>query len=350
MPILSYLGRYLSRIRINKSKKADLRKRSKIFYCGIMAVGLSMVNACKGFSVGIDTPAHYSQYIMTGNYSNLIDAFNQRSEEYGYVVLMYIANRLGLDFHVYIFCYTLFSMVLVAYVIYKYSKSAWMSYSIFIMYGLFINSNMGTVRQGIAMSLTFFAFDFIVQERLRPFLITMAVAFTFHTSVLIFLPFYWIAKIRFNKKTILVILGLVATGYMLRSPLMSVAKIFLNQKYESREAGGEKMYLFYLMILLGTIYIFQKLRINDKLGRVYLYSLALIVFFQPILSANPAYFRALYYYMMVFVLYVPYLISKLRSQGLKIATFAFFGGIGIYFMFTQIMPYSAYPYIPYWME
>ena len=324
--------------------------KNDVIFCLIVAILLAYTNGSKGTGVGIDTVRHMSQYAVTGGFDTLTKAFSTRNEEYGFVAIMYVMNKLGFSFELYTFTYTLVSMLLIARVLSRYSYNLPVSYAIYVLFGLFINCNMGTVRQGIAMSLTFYAFDLIMQDKKYKYFLVMAIAFMFHTSSLVFLPMYWIIRIPYNRNTKVGIIVLEFCGYVFKGPLMKLAIPFLNQDFGAREAGGQKMYLFYIALLLFTMYIFEIKQIQSKVGLFYLYSLALAVFFTPMASANPAYYRMLYYFTIFFTLLIPYLNREMKGTSLKIGFNCSFVFVMIYYFATQIIPYSAYPYYFNWQQ
>lgn len=322
--------------------------KSDALFCLIVALLLAYTNGFKRVDVGVDTVSHMWQYTTIGGYDSLLKAISTRNEEYGFVVIMYVLGKLGFSFELYTFTYTFVSMLLISNILSRYSYNLPVSYAIYVLFGLFIGCTMGTVRQGIAMALTFYAFDLIMHNKKYKYLIVMAIAFMFHTSSLAFLPMYWIIKIPYNRNTKVGIIALELLGYIFRGPLMKLAIPFLNEGFGAREAGGQRMYLFYIALLVFTMYIYEIKQIQSKVGLFYLYSLALAVFFLPMASANPAYFRMLYYFTIFFTLLIPYLNKQIEGTSLKVGFNCAYIFVMLYYFVTQIIPYSLYPYYFNW--
>ena len=70
--------------------------------------------------------------------------------------------------------------------IYKYSNSVWMSVFLFYSLGYF-GASMNTIRQCIAMTIIFLAYHFILENKIKLFLISVILATTFHKTAIVFL-------------------------------------------------------------------------------------------------------------------------------------------------------------------
>lgn len=117
--------------------------------------------------------------------------------------------------------------------------------SVLIYFGvLFFSLDMIVIRQGIAVSIVFFSYRYILQQSLLRYLILVIIASLFHVSALLLVPIYWICRKRYSSK------GLVITFV-----------IFLI------------IYFFRIQWLNGTFqFVLNILTGSDIAGKVYAYT------------------------------------------------------------------------------
>ncbi|MDE6020500.1 MAG: EpsG family protein, partial [Ruminococcus sp.] len=88
-----------------------------------------------------------------------------------------------------VFCGLVLSIV-----IYKYSENAYISAFYFIASGYFTSWPLNGLRQYVAMILVFAATKLMVENKLLPFILIFTVAVMIHSTALIFVPLYLIAR------------------------------------------------------------------------------------------------------------------------------------------------------------
>lgn len=82
--------------------------------------------------------------------------------------------------------------------IYKYSKLPWMSAYMFLTLQFF-DLSMSGVRQILSIAILLFSYDFIINRKFFKFLLVVLLATTIHTSAIMFLIIYPLAKFRMKK-------------------------------------------------------------------------------------------------------------------------------------------------------
>jgi len=87
--------------------------------------------------------------------------------------------------------------------IYKYSKLPWMSAYMFLTLQFF-DLSMSGVRQILSIAILLFSYDFIINRKFIKFLLVVLLATTIHTSAVMFLIIYPLAKFKINKKFYLI--------------------------------------------------------------------------------------------------------------------------------------------------
>lgn len=104
--------------------------------------------------------------------------------------------------------------------IYKYTTIPWLGVFAWITFGKLMYE-ADIMRQSIAYSIVFFAFDFIIKRRFVPFCMLVLTAALFHRSALILFVLYPISFIKFTKTNILLI--------VLAFPILWIAAPLINK-------------------------------------------------------------------------------------------------------------------------
>lgn len=121
------------------------------------------------------------------------------SRELGFLLLVRLLNSLGLEFHSFISITAILTTVLF-YMAFR-KQYALLPIAIFFFFvGQEYSMVINTIRQGIAVFCFLNALNYIEDEK-RPFLkymVFILIGALFHYSILVFIPFYWVAKIKFN--------------------------------------------------------------------------------------------------------------------------------------------------------
>ncbi|MDY3304982.1 MAG: EpsG family protein [Clostridia bacterium] len=85
--------------------------------------------------------------------------------------------------------------------IYKNCRDVYLAVLLYLAQGPFIFQLTG-FRQAIAMSICLFAVEYVKKRKLFRFLILVGLACTFHTTAVMFIPFYFVANFKLSFKTI----------------------------------------------------------------------------------------------------------------------------------------------------
>lgn len=91
-----------------------------------------------------------------------------------------------------------FTLLPVAFVIFKHGKNAWLSCYLYICLTFFYTS-MNFIRQSVAASIILLSYRFIKERKNVPFLLMALLAAGFHYTALIIIPVYFLLLIKPNK-------------------------------------------------------------------------------------------------------------------------------------------------------
>ena len=248
IPYMEVFGFLLLGGAVDVFGKNERKKHMLFVFSIILLIGFL---GLRGF-IGWDWWAYYPSY------NNLPSGFNY---EIGYEIWSNIFYKIGLSYHHFTFINTVADILILAYVLKKYSK-----YPIFSMF-LFLavqglSFEVDLLRNAKAVLLFIISIQFIKERKIIPFLILNILGMTFHISSIIYLPMYFILNRNYSRKIILPLIILGNIYYLLDT------KIFIHileyMSYVLPAAVGGKI-TSYLSIIpqnyklpIGTLY-FERL-------------------------------------------------------------------------------------------
>lgn len=107
-----------------------------------------------------------------------------------------------------------------------YDESVWFSASMFLlMTNGFFFSSLNTVRYYLAFAIALWALKFVVNDRHLAFFVTVLAAATIHKTILIVIPFYYLAKIKWKKHSIPFFVIIPLLALIFRNPIRKLAFI-----------------------------------------------------------------------------------------------------------------------------
>jgi EpsG family len=317
------------------------------------------------YQVGYDWFSYKSFY---DGIDTLDDVFESREERF-FVIFLYLTKLLISNYSFFIGVFFL--------VTFYYKLKAIQKLSVDVFFSLFVYTttvfliyDLNGIRQGMALSLTLYAVIFVYQRRLVWFLLTIAIASLFHTSAVIFLPFYWLSRTRFRKTSYLVIfmvicllLSLPFKAYILSNPLF---QYFLNLESLLHygfylEEGAEinrSISIFSIAtlqrIVIWSFFIYnvEKIKCDERLKTLLLngYSIAVILFVFLSFSAEFS-ARLSYYYKILEIIIIPLIISSQARRSNRVILLIFFSTLlflGISRLLSAehngLLPYNIYPF------
>ena len=127
-----------------------------------------------------------------------------------YLFSAVIKDLIGDNVNVYFIILALIQVALLIKVYRKYSSNYIVTFFLFIASTDYISWMFNGIRQFTAVTITFFAFEYILKKKYVPAVLIVLFAALFHGSALLVLPFIFIAQGQaWNKKTILFIIAVI---------------------------------------------------------------------------------------------------------------------------------------------
>jgi len=210
--------------------------------------------------------------------------------------------------------------------------------SIFIYFCKFFLMSFVYFRQGLAMGVIWFAIPFLLDKKYGKALLLVALAFFFHKSSLVFLPFLLFANYRFSSfqlislTFLLLVIVVSPLGALLIELLASSSG---NEKLANyaEKSGGVNLFYVLEVIVFGVLAVLFKpiLYASENKNAVLFYN-GFIVYVWVILFAltNNTFIRLGWYFFIFVPLALPTALSVLKDINLK-----------KFFKLTLIVYYSA---------
>lgn len=225
----------------------------------ILWLGLFLIMALRAPTVGNDLERYIEQFSS----AQYFDVGDSRTEA-GYVVFLKILHFFGLGKRGFIVVVSFIVSGSFSWFFYKFSKNLAFTFLMHVLVGLFAFSLTG-IRQSLAVSLTLFAFYFAVRNQIIYFIGIVILAFTFHSSALIFMPIYFLVKYKLNnyKKIFLVIcIGFFlafANQYLVSSLGFLSTEKYSNSYLENSKASGLNILpiIFQFCLVFSVVIIWQ---------------------------------------------------------------------------------------------
>lgn len=176
-----------------------IQKNKRLWYNIVMWVFILLAGL--RYRIGFDTLAYELYYDMMPSLSHLTFDYmaNDSKFEYGYTVIIATMKELGLSYYVLQF----FQSVFINYAFFRFAKKYSTNQFLFVFLYFFLNYyeiNCEIVRQGICVGISLFAFDYLVTEKYRNYIILVFIASLFHQVSLVLLVLPILKKCDILKK------------------------------------------------------------------------------------------------------------------------------------------------------
>lgn len=307
----------------------------------LLAITPSVFIAARRSNVGTD----YFVYEMIYNTYSSVDFifFKKLAIEYGYYLINYFSASIFNDFHGVLFISATLTVGIAFAAIIKNRKFISITFAMLIFYLLLYPPMLNGIRQLIAVSIIMYGYSYIVERKLLKFILVVVVASLFHSTALLFLPFYLLVT-KFNSKTyilrrviyfILLIAGVIFMSVLLEA----VSELSIFSKYFNVYVAGSDANLLNQIMLRLPIFIPLALfssvlsKKNKELEFYYL-----LYFMEIIFIIIGTYYvwavRLTYYIIPSQIILVPAIVRNIKNKNSRIL-------LSLYFVIWYVI-YFAY--------
>ncbi len=354
-------------IKVNKRNIALLQMPNKMDafsrqYHIIMAVCMVLLIGLRHVNIGLDTFNYAYSYIKIADKS--FSYLNEDIKDKGYVFLCMVLNRLNVNYIEMNVLYAVFNILVITYMIYKYSDIPWLSFFLFIAFGFF-TLQFTMVRQSIAISIVIMAVMWDKNRGILDFIkfaLLVWIAHTIHASSVVALPIWFVRKIKPNKMAAFVFVVIVVFCYLFKGSIEELMFNLAGDVSESYEnygnAGLENAgILLYLMILASVVFSTIIPRFLDNKWNFMTFAcLCIMLMMMPALQSGGAAMRIYYYYYIFMIVHISNMISAVNRSKDKYITLLMlflFLSVGVYMFVNDVFindTYNINPYEFFWQE
>ena len=274
---------------------------------------LFAISACR-LNVGND----YAKYV---EFMHLIYCDAYVPTEIGFnslVKLLYAIS--GFENFLLVFAFFAFFTILLFLIsIYRQADSFGFSFFLFMAFGYYFQS-FNTVRYYLALAIAVFAIPYVLRKEWLKFVFLVILGSTFHKSLLVILPLYYLASITWKKWQLALIALFCTTFFFLQDIYLKIV-VFLYPTYEDTEylEGGTSYVNIArcLGVLVLALLCYRKTVKENRRNSFYFYCNlgALVMYvccsFLPIIS------RIGYYLTITHIFFLPALLAGMENKKWK---------------------------------
>jgi hypothetical protein len=275
--------------------------------------------------------------------------------DFGYFALQKIFHRMGAPFWFFAFLITLLSVYCFKKI---FSISPWPAFGLIFLLGkIFTLYAMSGIRQYMAMAVCWWAlYQLLVYRRDAVFLCSVLLAYSLHGSALIFLPVWFLRRIKFSWIWLLLILVIsISLAYTYKTLFGAVANSSdlindrLGSYVEESQEGGEGMNM--LNYLENSLFLILALMVRKRARKVvpyydtFLYMFAIYLGFLIVGNEIGIIKRLRDYYAIAYAILCPSFIFLFRDIRLKKATYYLLVCYFVFLFFRSLAVYDA-PFPP----
>lgn len=269
--------------------------------------------------VGIDlkTYKHIFMYIAQSDWNRAIG----RSPEIGSNLLLKLLSCITDDFRWVMVVAGLLGTCFVARAYVRYTEDALLSIALFVIMPNFVLLFSG-LRQAIAISIGFVAFEFVRKKKVLAFLAVVTLAMTIHISAFMLLMLYPLYYLRIRKRSMLWVVPSLGVLLAFNQQIFVILTGVLNRftKYDGRvsSTGAYTMLILFACFAVFAYAIPEESQLDaDTMGmRNYLMFAVVLQMFAPL---HDLAMRMNYYYVVFIPLLMPRIIKRCSIRWKQVA-------------------------------
>lgn len=299
-----------SNLNIYKNKKA---------FCFIIFIFVFIICAIKSNKYG-DIPGylrHYDQYSLY-SYDKLWYMYTKGSlKDFCFYAIAKIFNNIGISKNVWVNLIAGFFTGSVTIRIYKDSKNPLLSLLVVVVF--YLRFTMTALRQSMAMACVLFSISYIQNKNLFKFILIVLLGSLFHSSAIVFLPAYWISKLKAGKKQLVIVAsGLIISVFFPYVFRRAISLLSWDERLSGYADSTKTLswagYVIQLAIFIFC-YVFSYSIKNEDIKtkeqyNMYLNLLMVGVFFQGFANSIAEVFRLSYFYSIISCIALPNIIES----------------------------------------
>ena len=237
-------------------------RRNDIILLAVLSAAMFALSVLRGVSVGVDYQMYlgYFQQVCQGGLPFLFSEANMYRLEIGYSLLNYVISFFGSSQFVFSAGIAAVCLGLNAVFLYRHSSSVWLSMFVFISFGFF-GYTLCTIRHQIAIAIFMFALPYLQRRQFVPYLLIVLLTATFHKSMLIWIPVFFLARLALDWKAYAFYGGCLALYFLFSESVLSIITQYIYTGYQVGSyymQGRDMATVFIPMVFFVVVLLLQK--------------------------------------------------------------------------------------------
>ena len=299
------------------------RKNYIIFICII----LILQSALRHVAVGADTYAYYLKFeeIKLTSWQEIWENFRSvyvlgEGKDAGYPLIQKVFQFFSGEYRIFLFFVAVIFFSSLGYFIYtqtKYISDVFVAIAIYevLFYSFF---SITGLRQTLATAFTFWGLHFIRQRKLWQYTLLIICAAFIHKSVLLFYPFYFIARLNRPRQLlaasfvifpVMFVFGRSVAGIM---ALLSAQNNYMGYALSDANPTGAVDFSIFLLGcgILGWIALRNAKQRDSDMPIIY-NAISIAIIFTPLTWIDSSLMRIVQYFSIFILVFLPYVINNL---------------------------------------
>ena len=182
------------------------KEKYKLLFLWVSGVLFIILSSLR-YKIGFDYSTYETLFYQIGN------GTNKENLEIGFLLLNKAVFFFRGDYRIFLFIVNTIMTVLVFWWIYRFSKFP--EISVFFYFAFqFWACSMNLLRQSIALSIFLLSYQSLLERNFIKYIIIVLIAASFHQSILIMIPFYFLLYQNITKLYLIIISILFVLGYV----------------------------------------------------------------------------------------------------------------------------------------
>ena len=284
--------------------------------CVVAAINAIILSTFRDWSVGADTRSYLYTFNEINNYSweKILGLFNEKyvigsfDGDPGYYLVTKVFQCFSTNYQWWLLFMAVAFTVPFAFFVMKYSSDALISWVMYfaLFFGFFGTTGM---RQTLACSVAFFvSLPLIKEKKIIYFIISVILASTLHHSCLIFLPMFFISKVKFNRVINYIYWVLIILAFIAKDKVFAIMNaVGANGKYGYYEGAGAPTFTFFLLCISILLTLFREKIVDNKEFSINFsaHATMLAMMFSPLLLIDPSLMRIVMYFSFFLIILLP---------------------------------------------
>ncbi len=259
--------------------KLHQSKKQRITFFVLCGIVMLFFMGLRHYSLGsTDTMNYYNAMQRAISSSSWHNFYDPDYYEVGLQAFMYLLSRFVDHPQWLLFVTSLFYILCVFYFVNHNSDNIPLSITTYISLGL-MQFHLQGMRQSIAMCICLLAYEQAKRKHFIKFLLLVLFATAFHQTAVVFLPIYFLCRLKFSWKSMVGIFGGSILMVIFTDNIINLANEAFDKNYVTTVTSGGFVALgIYLVILALTLWYYSIHKTDDKTPLLFVLVLATLCY------------------------------------------------------------------------